>query len=59
MIYGVTWLLWLLQHGRSLTGIASQSPMTATFFGIYGAGDFAFGLFFGWVALKLLKSKRD
>lgn len=55
MVYALTWLLWLLQKGHSLTSIASESLMTAIFFGVYGAGDFAFGLFFGWVALKVLK----
>ena len=54
-IYTVSWLLWLVQNGHSLTRIASESPMTALFFGMYGAGDFAFALFFGWVALKVLR----
>ena len=58
MVYAVIWLLWLLQHGHSLTSIASESSMTAMFFAVYGAGDFAFGLFFGWVALRVLKSGR-
>lgn len=58
MVYTVTWLLWLLQKGHSLTSIASESPMTALFFAMYGAGDFAFALFFGWVALKVLKGNR-
>ena len=54
-IYTVSWLLWLVQNGHSLTRIASESPMTALFFGMYGAGDCAFALFFGWVALKVLR----
>ena len=58
MVYTATWLLWLLQKGHSLTSIASESPMTAIFFGVYGAGDFAFALFFGWVALKVLNARR-
>lgn len=58
MIYAAAWLFWLLREGHSLTNIASESLMTAIFFGMYGAGDFAFGLFFGWVALKALKEGR-
>ena len=59
MVYTVCWLLWLVQKGHSLTSIASESLMTALFFGMYGAGDLAFGLFFGWVALKVLKEGRN
>ena len=59
MVYTVIWLLWLVQKGHSLTSIASESLMTAIFFGMYGAGDLAFGLFFGWVALKVLKEPRN
>ena len=59
MVYTVCWLLWLVQKGHSLTSIASESLMTAIFFGMYGAGDLAFGLFFGWVALKVLKEPRN
>ena len=59
MVYALTWLLFLLQNGPSLTSIASESLLTAIFFGVYGAGDFAFGLFFGWVALKALKALKS
>ena len=59
MVYTVSWLLWLVQKGQSLTSIASESLMTAIFFGMYGAGDLAFGLFFGWVALKVLREGRS
>ena len=59
MVYTVIWLLWLVQNGDSLTSIASEPLMTAIFFGMYGAGDLAFGLFFGWVALKVLKEGRN
>ena len=58
IVYTICWLLWLLQKGHSLTSIASESPMTAAFFGMYGAGDLAFGIFFGWVALNVLKRAR-
>lgn len=59
MVYTAIWLLWLLQKGHSLAGVASESLLTAIFFGVYGAGDFAFGIFFGWVALKVLKGGRN
>ena len=59
MVYAAIWLLWLLQKGHSLAGVASESLLTAIFFGMYGAGDFAFGLFFGWVALKVLMERRN
>ena len=57
MVYAGAWLFWLLENGRSLPTIASTSPLTAAFFAGYGAGDFAFGLFFGWVALKTMRCK--
>lgn len=59
MVYVGTWLLWLSKNGHSLKSLASESLMTAVFFGVYGAGDFVFGLFFGWVAVSVLKGGRD
>ena len=59
MVYAATWLVWILQSGHSLSSIASESFLTASFFGAYGAGDFAFGLFFGWVAFKVLTGNRN
>ena len=59
MVYTVCWLIWFLQKGHSLTSIASESLMTAIFFAMYGAGDLAFGLFFGWVALMVLNGGRN
>lgn len=58
MVYTVTWLVWLTQNGHLLPSIAAESPLTAGFFVIYGAGDFAFALFFGWVAMKTLTEGR-
>jgi hypothetical protein len=52
MIYTTTWLLWLTRNGSTLPALFSESPLTATYYSIYGAGDFAFGLFFLWVAIK-------
>ena len=51
MIYTTTWLMWLAKHGKTLPALFSESPLTATYYTIYGAGDFALGLFFLWVAL--------
>jgi hypothetical protein len=52
MIYTVTWLTWLIKNGSSLPALFSESPLTATYYSIYGAGDFLFGLFFLWVVIK-------
>ena len=54
MIYGVTWLRWIIAKRNTLPKIASESFLTATFFSIYGAGDLVFGLFFGWLALRVM-----
>lgn len=51
-LYTVTWLMWLIKNGSTLPGLFSESPLTATYYSIYGAGDFAFGLFFLWVFIK-------
>jgi hypothetical protein len=58
MIYTMTWARWLARNGSTLPSLLSESPLTGTFYSIYGAGDFAFGLFFLWVAVKCLQ-KRD
>jgi hypothetical protein len=54
MIYTVTWLKWLLENGQTLPSLYSESPLTAVFYSIYGGGDFIFGLFFLWVAVKTI-----
>jgi len=56
MIYATVWLMWITKHGNMLPSIFSESPLTATFYAIYGACDFMFGLFFLWVAIKLRES---
>lgn len=56
MLYGVTWLKWLIAKGKTLPKIASESFLTATFYSTYGAGDLIFGFFFGWVALRLMST---
>ena len=57
MIYTMTWLMWLIKNGSTLPALFSESPLTATYYSIYGAGDFIFGLFFLWVASKGLQKK--
>ena len=59
VVYTVAWLVWLSKHGQSLPAIAAESPMTASFFRMYGAGDFIFALFFGYVTVKLLKAAQE
>jgi len=54
MVYSIIWMMWLFKHGDMLPSIFTESPLTATFYSIYGAGDFMFGLFFLWVALKFI-----
>jgi hypothetical protein len=57
MIYTITWVQWLIRNGRTLPSLFSESPLTASFYSIYGAGDFVFGLFFLWVAVKGLQKR--
>ena len=52
LVYAVVWAIWITQHGHELGAIFAVSPITATFFSIYGAGDFVFCLFFAWVGLN-------
>ena len=33
MVYAVTWFIWLLQKGHTLTSVAAESLPTAIFFG--------------------------
>ena len=54
MFYTYTWLTWLTKNSNMLSSLYSESWSTALFFSIYGAGDFIFGLFFLWVAIKCL-----
>lgn len=58
IVYTGAWILWLLESGQALPEIASISPLTASFFATYGAGDLAFAIFFGWVAVTTMKSGR-
>ena len=51
LVYTVAWLVWLLRYGDKLPSLFSQSFPTAAFFATYGLVDFAFGVFFAWVAI--------
>lgn len=55
MIYTLTWARWLAKNGSTLPSLFSESPLTAAFYSIYGAGDFILGLFFLGVAIKVLR----
>jgi len=55
ILYTTTWLLWLNANGNSLPSIYAESPLTATFYSRYGAGDFIFALFFLWNAIKCFR----
>ena len=57
MIYTTTWAMWLTRNGSTLPSLFAESPLTATFASIYGPGDFAFGRFFLWVAIKGLQKR--
>ena len=51
-VYVATWVVWLSRHGGTLPAVWDRDPLTATFYAIYGAGDFAFGVFFAWSAWR-------
>ena len=53
ILYAVAWLLWLIQHGKILLGLFSQSAMMGIFFSVYGLGDFLLGIFFGITAWRI------
>lgn len=59
LLYSIAWLEWLLAKGETLPAIAGASPLSALFFAVYGAGDFAFFLFFCWVGWQVRRAPRD
>lgn len=59
MIYTATWLGWLVKNGSTLPSLFSESPLTAICFSVYGSGDFVFGLFFLWLAIKGFRSRSE
>ncbi|WP_374355942.1 hypothetical protein [Chitinimonas sp.] len=50
LLYTCHWLRWLLSEGHTLPALLAESPLTAIFYAIYGAGDFGFAVFFAAVA---------
>ena len=52
LVYVVTWVMWLQDHGQALKGLVSEAPLTGVFYAIYGPLDFAFGVFFAYVAVR-------
>jgi hypothetical protein len=57
ILYTTTWLMWLSANGNTLPSIDAESPLTATFYSIYGAGDFIFAIFFLWTAIRCLRKQ--
>ncbi|MEY2917099.1 MAG: hypothetical protein RIS73_813 [Bacteroidota bacterium] len=57
MIYTGMWILWLLKNNSSLPEIYHNDLLTGIGFTLYGSGDLVSGLFFLWVALKILNKK--
>jgi hypothetical protein len=57
LVYTVAWIVWLMRHGDTLPALFSQSFLTATFFATYGVVDFAFGVFFAWVAFLVFRQR--
>ena len=58
LIYVVSWLVWIREHGQELPSLFTESPLTATFYTFYGPNDFIFGVFFAYVAMRDLRAKR-
>jgi hypothetical protein len=44
--YVISWLYWIAISGSTLPDLFSRSPITASFFAIYGVNDLVFGLMF-------------
>lgn len=51
LVYVIAWLDFITSH--SLSAIYDQDVLAGIFYAIYGANDFIFMLFFGFVFLKL------
>jgi len=48
--YGIHWLTWMSEHAGELSTMMEADILTGGFYAIYGVGDLAFMMFFGWVA---------
>ena len=53
LLYVAAWVSWMAQHRSQLGAIFEASPLTGTFFVIYGPNALLFGLFFAWVFLRV------
>lgn len=51
--YGLHWLAWMSERSAELPTMLETDPLTGIFYSTYGAGDFAFMAFFGWVAYRV------
>ena len=48
-VYAVHWAMWHADSTVSMEAILDADPMAASFYGSYGLGDAAFGVFFAYV----------
>ena len=49
LLYFAAWVIWMSKHRSDLGAIFEASPLTGTFYVIYGPNDLLFAVFFGWV----------
>lgn len=52
LLYTGNWLLWLDTHAQRLPALFAEAPLTAVFYGIYGAGDLLFAIFFALIGIR-------
>lgn len=57
LAYTATWVVWMLDFGKNLPQLMSQSFLTANFYAAYGLIDLSFGLFFAAVAYQSIKAR--
>lgn len=57
MLYAYAWGKWLEDNQETLSTLWEEQPVYGLFFSTYGAGDFLFGLFFAYVAIKAFQGK--
>ena len=55
LVYVVVWIKWL--SANSILQLYAEDHFAGAFFGIYGANDFIFMLFFSWIFLARSHSK--
>jgi hypothetical protein len=52
LVYVGTWVAWIARFRGELPRLVSESPLTGTFYAIYGPTDLVFAVFFAAVALR-------